>query len=498
MLIVSIGLCTDMMMLYILSCGSATAPVDIGSRLELLVDDYLIDRLIDNAELRLHHPTPQEVAIIMDKPWEGCSSAYMTVFRDEDIYRMYYRGSHVIYTQDKIVEPHPEYTCYAESHDGIVWIKPNLGLYEVAGTFDNNVIMTREIAGWATHNFCPFIDNRPGVPASERYKALGGVTGGLYAFVSSDGIRWKKLHDQPVITKGDFDSQNLAFWDTERGEYRAYFRAFRNGRDIKTCTSRDFIQWSDPVFLEYSPNRVSELYTNQVNPYYRAPHILLGFPTRYIDRGWTESAKSLPQYDYRRIRGSKSPREGTAITDGMFMTSRDRLNFKVWPESFIRPGLRLKENWFYGDNYQNLGLIETRSAINGAPDELSIYISEASMQGNSVRWRRHILRIDGFVSVQAPLNGGEMITKPLIFQGRQLVINFSTSAAGSVQIEIQDANGEPIPGFSLSESEEIYGDSLSQVVLWKNGSDVSNLAGKPIRLRFLLKDSDIYSFRFQP
>ena len=94
----------------------------------------------------------------------------------------------------------------------------------------------------------------------------------------------------------------------------------------------------DPVGANYPFGRVSELYTNQIAPYYRAPHLLLGFPTRYIDRGWTESAKALPRYEYRQIRAKGSPREGTAVTDGMFITSRDRKLFSVWPESFVRPG----------------------------------------------------------------------------------------------------------------------------------------------------------------
>jgi hypothetical protein len=479
------------------SYAVSAEPIYIGSGLELMVDDYLIEKIDGDAERILHHPIPQEIAIVMDKPWEGASCAYMTVFKDIGLYRMYYRGSHVVYTKDKIDETHPEYTCYAESRDGINWIKPNLQIFEINGTLDNNVIMTRDIGGWATHNFCPFIDTKLGVPASEKYKALGGVTGGLYAFVSDDAVHWRKIKEEPVITKGDFDSQNLAFWDAEKGEYRAYFRAFRDGRDIKTCTSKDFIEWTEPTFLEYFPNRVSELYTNQINPYYRAPHILLGFPTRYTDRGWTEAAKFLPQYDYRLIRASRSVREGTAVTDGMFMTSRDRLHFNVYPESFICPGLRQKNGWFYGDNYHNLGLVETKSKIDGAPDELSIYVSEGSMQGNSAIWRRHTIRIDGFVSIYVPLMGGEITTKPIIFNGKQLIINYSTSAVGGIKAEIQNTNGEPIEGFSMSDSEELYGDSLSQPVLWKNGSDVSALSGKPICLRFMLKDADLYSFRFQ-
>ncbi len=490
MLLLGIGL-------YMFSSTASTELIDVGSRLELMVDDYIIDQIKGDAERILHHPIPQDIAIVMDKPWEGASCAYMTVFQDDGLYRMYYRGSHVVYAQGDIKAPHPEYTCYAESRDGINWTKPNLRIYEINGTLDNNVVLTSEVNERETHNFCPFIDTKPGVPPSEKYKALGGISGGLYAFVSDDAIHWKKMQEETVITQGDFDSQNLAFWDAEKGEYRAYFRASRDGRDIKTCTSKDFINWTEPTFLEYSPSRVSELYTNQINPYYRAPHILLGFPTRYTDRGWTEAAKFLPQYDYRQIRASRSVREGTAVTDGMFMTSRDRLHFNVYPESFIRPGLRSKNGWFYGDNYHNLGLVETKSKIDGAPDELSIYVSEGSMQGEGTSWRRHTIRVDGFVSVYAKLNGGEIITKPIIFNGKQLIINYSTSAVGGIKTEIQDVEGKPIEGYSMSDSEELYGDSLAQPVLWKNGSDLSELSGKPIRLRFILKDADLFSFRFQ-
>lgn len=474
----------------------ADQTMDIGSRRELFAEQTLVEKLVGKAELRLHHPTPREVTLVADQPWEGNGGNYMTVFRDGERFRMYYRGVHVIYKQGGYSEPHAEYTCYAESSDGVAWTRPNLGLFEVMGSRTNNVILTREVGGNGTHNFCPFIDERPGVPASERYKALGGGGEGLTAFASSDGIRWRKLADQPVITKGAFDSQNLAFWDAEREEYRAYFRDFREGRDIKTCASKDFIHWTEPVFIEYTPGRTSELYTNQIHPYHRAPHLLLGFPTRYADRGWTVAATNLPQLAYRRLRASQSTREGTALTDGMFMAGRDRLRFTIWPESFIRPGLRSEGNWFYGDNYQCLGMIETKSSIEGAPNELSFFVTEATLQGDSMRWRRHTLRLDGFVSVQAPLAGGELITRPLTFAGGQLELNYSTSVAGGLRVEVQDPAGAPLPGLALADAEELYGDSLNQRALWKQGGDVSQLAGKPVRLRFVLKDADLYSFRF--
>ena len=104
--------------------------------------------------------------------------------------------------------------------------------------------------------------------------------------------------------------------------------------------------------------------------------------------------------------------------------------------------------------------------------------------------------MDGFVSVQAPLSGGEVITKPLTFHGGKLEINFSTSAAGSVRVELQDADRKPIAGYTLDDCHLQFGDELDRTVSWKAGADVSKLAGQQVRLRFELKDADLYSFRF--
>lgn len=505
--------------------------IKVGSQRELFVDDFLIERLVGKAELRLHHPNPQNIVLETNEAWEGNGTNYVTVFQDGTKYRMYYRASHYSYLEGKDRSSHRDLYCYAESSDGIHWIKPELGLFSWNGSKKNNIILDG-----GNENFAPFLDTNPQCSADAKYKALGvrGGKHGLYAYKSVDGIRWKLMDSLPVITKGAFDSQNLAFWDAHRGEYRGYHRDFRGkgdvdlinagigeGRDIRTETSNDFFHWTEPVFLDYSANvdpgnhnaasvtvknklgneypsgRVSELYTNQILPYYRAPHLLIGFPTRYIDRGWTESAKALPRYDYRQVRAKESRREGTAVTEGMIISSRDRKHFSVWPESFLRPGLRNRDTWFYGDMYQNWGIVETISAIEDAPSELSIYASERALQEKGVVLRRYSLRIDGFVSLHAPLIGGELITKPITFVGNQLLMNVSTSAAGSVRVEVQDVNGQPLPGFSLADCHEIYGDDLERAISWKGSPDLGYFAGKPIRLRFVIKDADVYSFVFQ-
>ena len=191
--------------------ASADEPLDIRSRLELFVDDYLVGELKGAVERKLQLPEPREVVLVTDKPWEGNTCAYYTIFQDGDLYRMYYRGSHADEKTQKAL--HAEVACYAESKDGIHWTKPKLGLFEWNGSKDNNIVWL----GPGSHNFTAFRDNNPATPAAARYKAFGGGRGGLLPFESPDCKHWKLIQDKPVITHGAFDSQNLAFWDTDRG-----------------------------------------------------------------------------------------------------------------------------------------------------------------------------------------------------------------------------------------------------------------------------------------
>jgi len=161
---------------------------------------------------------------------------------------------------------------------------------------------------------------------------------------------------------------------------------------------------------------------------------------------------------------------------------------RTFMEGWIVPGPGLG-NWVSRANYPACGIVPTGST------EMSLYVQRHNAQ-QSVHVTRYTLRIDGFVSVHAPYAGGEMITKPLRFTGKQLELNYATSAAGSVRVEIQDAAGKPIPGFALADCPEIIGDQIDRIVAWKQGSDLSKLTGQPIRLRFVMKEADLYAVRF--
>ena len=462
-----------------LTAGAAQAAgqIESGSRRELFVDDHLIERL-DTARLALHHPQPREVVLRFDQPWEGLYSGYETILRDGDVFRFYYRGMpEARHTLDV------EVTCVAESRDGIRWTKPKLGIYEVRGTKENNVVLARSRG---CHNLAPFVDTNPAVPAEQRYKALGG-TGkpGLLAFVSPDGLRWTQLQDKPVITKGAFDSQNNAFWSEAEGQYVCYFRVFRGGtRWIARTTSKDFVTWTEPVDLGLDGKPRQHLYTNQIHPYVRAPHLYLGLPTRFFP-----GRRVVTEDEARRIDTPTQWKYANDCTDIVLVSTRGGAELRrTFMEAFIRPGLDLR-NWTSRANYAARGIVQTGDS------ELSLYVKHNAGYP-TIHVRRYTLRVDGFVSVRGPYAGGELLTKPLRFAGNRLLLNYSTSAAGSLRVEVQTPDGKPVEGFALSDCPEIIGDRIDHAVSWKSGAQVSTLAGKPVRLRFVLKDADLYALRF--
>ncbi len=432
---------------------------DIGSRRELFVDDFLINRMT-NAALKAHQPEPREAVFTCEEPWEGNTSAYFTLFQDGDRFRMYYRGGHWDVAQKKAT--HPEFTCYAESLDGLNWTKPKLGLFEFNGSKDNNIVWTGE----GTHCFTPFKDSNPACSPEARYKALSGsFRRGLQAYQSPDGVRWKLITPDLVITDGDFDSQNLAYWDPLRKCYVDFHRKGRNGvRDIMTATSTDFVTWTKPEYLEYGDAPPEHLYTNAIRPYDRAPHMLLGFPTRFQPK--------------------------TQQVEPILMTSRDGKHFRRWPDALI-PITAPQERDGNRSNYMTWGLLQ----LPGRPNELSVYATERYYAGPGSRVRRFTFRTDGLVSVHADANG-ELLTKPVVFAGKSLVVNYATKPAGSLKVELQDADGKPFPGFALNDCQRLSGDSIEQTVSWSG--DLASLAGKPIRIRFIIDAGDLFSMKFNP
>ncbi|MCA1809854.1 MAG: hypothetical protein ABR497_07175 [Kiritimatiellia bacterium] len=506
-------------------------PIEIGTRRELFIDDFLIEEMRGGAMQRLQQPLPREAVLPLDQPWER--GGYITVFKDGGLYRMYYMGLSLRDVADKTLPRCGDddlIVCYAQSRDGISWERPSLGLFSFNGSRDNNIVW----CGKGSHGFAPFIDTRPGCPPDQRYKAFGrsrihdsqtnAKWRGLYLLTSADALHWSVLEGPrnfgAVLDRdvGHYDSQNVAFWDELHECYRLYFRWRRpverqdlvgrdDGeggrsrqpeiRDTATGVSDDLINWRDLRLLEYPGAPLQEMYTNQVAPYPRASHIYLGFPTRY-----TENRGPLTDW-HRKMMLERPGRYFQSYTDGLLMSSRDGRTFHRWNEAFLRPGLPEESRWGYGECYQSWGMLETATDIPGAPNEYSVFVTEGRRhadhsvaKGSLVKCiRRHTLRLDGFVSVNAPWSGGELLTRPLVFTGERLLLNMSTSAAGSLRVELQDPEGRPLPGFALEDCPQYFGNNLERDIRW---SDPARKLpeGRPVRLRFVLEDSDLFAMRF--
>ncbi len=465
-------------------CSSLPAQdvIQLDSKRELFVDYYLIDSL-KNTCLVMHEPRDEGPVLYFDKPWEGAFSGYCTIIKDGNTYRLYYRGFPVAGKDYSGAET----TCYAESQDGIHWQKPVIGLYEFDGSFDNNIVLAN--AAPVTHNFCPFLDRNPNAKAEERFKAVGGnKVSGLIAYVSPDGTHWKRRQEKAIITKGKFDSQNVPFWSESENCYVCYFRTWSGGgfkgfRTISRTTSTDFIHWSEPVAMSFGDTPMEHMYTNQTHPYFRAPHIYISIGGRFMP-----DKQVLTEEQAEKL--NVNPKYYKDCSDAFFMTSRGgNVYDRTFMESFIRPGIGLK-NWVSRSNYPALNVVQT------GPHEMSLYVNQDYAQP-SAHLHRYSLRLDGFASLKAPYQGGEMITKPFTFIGDQLAINYATSAAGEIRIEIQNEKGVPVPGYTLEESQPIIGNEIERIVNWKAVENVKQLSAKTIRLRFVMKDADLYSLWFK-
>ncbi len=442
------------------ACLTALAgPRDIGATRHLWVDDTLVESKTAAMEYRLHSPR-------VEGPYPTQPSGYyMTIIREDNgLLRAYYRG----YLQSIYGAADDEFTAYAESRDGINWDMPRLGLIRFENDPDQNAVVYKfPEMKWAglCHNVSPFIDNSPDCDPEERYKAVAGTPMlGLWALVSPDGFHWT-LKTPAILPKTEmysFDSHNVAFYNTVTKQYELYYRcgvtpSGENVRTVYKSTTQDFNHWERGEFV--GPNFPGEqIYTLIPNQYFRAPDYLICFPTRYSEERKSE-------------------------TDIMLITSwRGEPFERLHKDALIRPGA-IPEAWGNRRNYISRGMIPVGDR------EVAVY--------ENINRRRFVWRLDGFSSLHAGAEQAELVTKPFTFQGNTLTINAETSALGLVKFELLDEDGQPIPGFALDDCAEFFGDKIDVPVVWKSGADLGALAGRPVRLRIVMKEADFYSFKFE-
>ncbi len=486
--------------------------IRIGKRRECFFDSFLIDEEKTTAPAVLHHPIAREVVLNCDKPWETRGIAYENFFYDDEVgkYRLYYLGREAL---TESLRGEQIRVCYAESFDGLHWVKPSLGICDFKGSRETNIILDDKTAPFYD-NFCVFKDENPACPPEKKYKAIGDYLHTLTCFYSADGLNFTVGH--LITDKGSFDSLNTAFYDKEIGKYRVYFRGLHapgdsegkdpfdthpldlpwqkkenRVRDIRYIESENFVTFTEQRRIRMTGEDV-QIYTNNIQPYPYAPHILVGFPTRYTHRqSWSASFDALCTYDARVKVAREHPRYGMALTDCVFMTSRDGVNFKRYNEAFMRPDAEYDGNWCYGDCYPARGFILTdpEKGGEGADQELSMLCHDREKYGGNLRLRRYTIRRDGFVSRHAGEEEKLLVTKPFVFEGERLTVNLSTSAFGYAYFKLETTDGK-----LSTESVEYFGDSTDKPIAFRDPTVL--FSGKEVVMSVRLLDADIYSFKF--
>jgi hypothetical protein len=146
------------------------------------------------------------------------------------------------------------------------------------------------------------------------------------------------------------------------------------------------------------------------------------------------------------------------------------------------------------------GMVFSANSLVTVGDELWFYYGAftgdhaAAEDKQSISISLAKLRRDGFVSLTAEETPGAIVTTPLVCDGNQLLIN-ATAKQGSIQVELQDESGLPLPGFAFSDCDEFRDDSVSHVVGWTGMTKLDRYRDQTIRMAFRLKNARLFAFQ---
>ena len=469
-------------------------PIKVGCWRQVFIDYYLVEYSHD-VVLRVNPPVKRGVVLKAERPWESHRvGAYGTVLEDGGVYKMWY---------DAIDSEGRIFHCYAVSHDGVNWEKPNLGLVEYEGSKNNNILPLPPCG-------TVFIDPHDVPERRYKYVTFGhGKHGflsqyGVYVWWSSDGLRWTR-NNLPALPFNP-DTQNQAFWDERIGKYVAYLRALAPMRCVARVEVDDLLkpwpykpkegvsynlekpeEWPFsttelPIVFrrdEDDPENV-DYYNPCVIKYPFARDVYYMFPSAYLH---------FPDPPIGKYRND-------GLLDIHIATSRDGVHWnRVSREPYVRLGREGEPD--SKTMYMLVGMIRRGN-------DLWMYYSGYDYSHGAYNFKmkykgaifRLVQRLDGFTSLDAGYKWGEVITKPMIPGGTRLVLNADTSATGEIRVEALDEDERPISGLSLKDSKPIHSNSCTIEVKWRSSPDVSKLKNRVVRLRFLMRNAKLYSFQF--
>ena len=517
------------------SASGGPAVLDVADHRQVFIDGRFLAEAY-SLELHVHQPIKTgEMNIKPEHPWEvGGVGPYSNVVKEGDTYHMWY---HVMTSVQWHIDKDAGAVCYARSTDGIHWEKPSLGVVEFKGSKENNIVLGHGAGGVRIGQDGGMVFIDPTAPADQKYRMLirhkETGKGACHIFSSPDGVRWRLTHPNAVTfdkqeRSHHLDSQNVMFYDDRIEKYVFYGRKnlrqrSSQGRAVARSES-DRIDgfpvaqampvaiWSDPFDLSHGERAVVDYYMSAAIKYPWADDAYYVFPTAYY------------HYIDGKLQGFPA---GVPINAGplhsQFAASRDGMLWQRYGRRpFVRLGMKGEFDWASTRVIQGIvPSVDDRHMymyyrgsdwLHGwdRNEENKRLLTEAGLDAdqNIAVLSRVVLRKDGLVSVRAPYSGGEFTTPVLIFEGKELVLNIDTSATGIARVGIvkadtgtiagYDENGADLPAYTAEDCDLIHTtNEINRVVTWSGKSDVSALAGKPVRLRFYLRDCDLYAFQFR-
>lgn len=452
----------------------------------------------EHATLTVNPPAPREVVIRPDRPWEKLMiSFFLTVREEEGRLRMWY------ICRDGDNRPN---LAYAESADGLHWMKPALGLVDYHGSRENNLVGIPNLEGVVLR------DER--APAAERYVYLTNIySEGIFRFHSPDGLRWTKA--AVPLLRFESDTQNVMFRDERLGKYVLYMRGWTPGSDTARCrkvvrleldeyrqpfplqpsgrpthpstalkTRLPWIVDEMPTVLQVDDRDppMTDIYNLPAQPYPVDPSWYVGFPSFYRHRAESD----------------EPPYENSGRTEIQFAGSRDGIRWHRYDRRpYVAPAL--PETGRGHMTYMGTGLV-----VRG--DEIWQYGTGFRTEHGDLPGRqqqtdgvivRYVQRIDGFVSLDTGDVPGRTRTAPVTVTGRRLRLNLDPGALGELRVGLLDAEGNPLPGFSVDECDPLHRNETGATVTWDGRGDLGSLEGRAVRLAFISSRTKLYSFRFE-
>jgi hypothetical protein len=474
------------------------APIDVGGRKQLFIDDRFIARS-SGIRLTLHPPRKAGAVMLPEAPWErDYIGSYLSVMEHEGALKMWYMcGSGK-------GDPH---LCYATSSDGLRWERPELGQVDFQGSRENNIVLARFREG------AVMLD--PVAPAGERFKTLEAFPGSspsalgtsrkgaLMLMSSPDGIRWDR---ECEVLPFHPDSMNVLLWDARIGKYAAYLRGWNPLRVVVraeiprdglfqtwpyTPAEKPYYLWSFlkgnwpaairtelPTVIAADDRAASDIYTPNVQVYPWAEDVYVAFPSLFRHTA-PPGSERVPM---------------AGVLDAQFASSRDGIRFdREHRGPYVRMGLPGEPD--QRGVYVGVGMIRRGGEIwqyygGNAGDHNSSHRSATAIM-------RLVQRLDGFVAAEAGTDEGEIVTPLMRFEGDRLELNIDSSAAGTAQVEMLDANGVPVPGFELRNCAPAIGNDVAYPVAWAGAPNLARFQGPPVALRFRLRNARLYAFQFR-